>query len=77
MIWLGFIIVIMGITYLIYTIMFRKKVTIYFKSVRIVEGRESKYLNLQLYFSILNSLLFIIIGIIIVVYEIKGPIIIL
>jgi len=61
---LGLIIVILGIIYLIYSILFRKQVTFYNKNDKMVINNMDSYLKLQLCFSIIASLYFIIIGII-------------
>ena len=73
--WLGVISIIMGISYLIYAIIARKKVTIYFggtNGVKIIDGNEEKYFKLQLYFSVLNSLIYVSAGIAIVLYDFSG-----
>lgn len=69
--WPGTLLILIGISYLMYCIMFRNKVTLYFKDIKIVEGKEQKYLKLQLYFSVLNSLVLISMGITIVVYNLN------
>lgn len=66
MLCLGVPLIAFGICYLIYSIIFRNKITLYYKGIKIIEGKEEKYLNLQLFFSIFNSLLMMIIGFIIV-----------
>lgn len=63
--WLGIFAIILGTFYLIYSIKFRNKPTIYFRDIKIVKGKEAKYFKIQLYFSILISLIFIVIGIIV------------
>lgn len=63
--WLPILTITFGIFYLIYSIMFRDKPTIYFKNLKIIKGKEDKYLKLQMYFSIFNSFIFITIGIIV------------
>jgi len=67
--WLGVALIVIGMTYFIYSIIFRKKVTIYFKNIKIIEGKEEEYLELQLYFSVLNSLIIASTGIIAVVFN--------
>ncbi len=68
--WLAIFNIAFGIFYLIYSISFRDKPTIYFKDIKIIEGKEDKYLKLQLYFSISISLIFILVGIIVGKYNI-------
>lgn len=63
--WLGIFAITFGICYLVYSIKFRDKPTFYFRDITIVKGKEGKYLRIQLYFSILISLIFIVIGIIV------------
>lgn len=70
---LGLFIIVVGIIYLIYSIVFRNKKTIYFKNIKISKGRKDEYLKLQLYFALLNSLILIIIGSIIVGYNLNSP----
>lgn len=62
---LGIFAIILGIFYLIYSIRFRNKPTAYFRDIKMVKGKEAKYLKIQLYFSILTSLIFIAVGIIV------------
>ncbi|WAG63413.1 hypothetical protein LL037_13010 [Clostridium estertheticum] len=59
------VICILGVIYLVYSFLSRNKVTIYNISCKMVVLNEEKFLNLQLYFSIVNSILMIIIGLII------------
>lgn len=56
---------IFGVMYLVYAIVFRNKVTIYNRRNNMVVLNKEKYFKLQLYFSIVNSLWMIIVGIII------------
>ncbi|QNO16530.1 hypothetical protein HYG86_17995 [Alkalicella caledoniensis] len=58
----GVFLIVFGITYLTYSIIFRNKVTIYFKNIKVVKGKEDKYFKMQLFFSILNSSISLIIG---------------
>ncbi|GAA0180858.1 hypothetical protein SH2C18_34780 [Clostridium sediminicola] len=59
---LGIITIILGIIYLIYSILFRNKITYYNRSFKIIENKEKDYFRLQLYFSILNSSWLLIVG---------------
>lgn len=72
MTWLGLFFIILGIFYLIYSIVFRRKPTIYFKNLRMIKGKEDKYLRLQLYFAIFNSLIFISVGFIVIRYRLES-----
>src|SRR5690554_2404536 len=74
---IGIILIFIGISYLIYSIMFRNKVTFYFKKLKIVKEKEEKYLNLQLYFAVINSLITSVIGIATVLYNLNTPYILL
>jgi hypothetical protein len=55
---------VIGVAYLVYSFLFRKTVTVYHKSYNVVILNKEKYLKVQLNFSIVNSVLMIIIGII-------------
>lgn len=70
--WLGLFLIAMGMVYLIYSIMFRNKATMYFRSMRIIKEQENEYLKLQLYFSILNAVIFIVIGILVCIYNLDN-----
>lgn len=69
--WLGIILIAFGIFYLIYSIIFSNKATIYFKSLKIIKEKEKEYLKLQLNFSILNAFIIIVIGIVVVIYNLN------
>ncbi|EQB86285.1 hypothetical protein J2Z44_002469 [Clostridium punense] len=56
---------IFGLMYLVYAIIFRNKVTLYNRRNDMVVLNKERYFKLQLYFSIVNSLWMIIVGIII------------
>ncbi|SCX96178.1 hypothetical protein [Alkaliphilus peptidifermentans] len=72
--WLGVSLIVIGISYFIYSIMFRNKKTYYFKKIEIVEGKEEKYFMMQLYSSVLNSLILLLTGIYSVIYNPQPPI---
>ncbi|WP_291574685.1 hypothetical protein [Clostridium sp. UBA4548] len=55
---------IFGVVYLVYAFLFRNRITIYSKRSGMIVLNNEKYFKLQLYFSILNSLWIIIVGII-------------
>ena len=55
-----------------YSIKFRDKPTLYFRDIKVAKGKEAKYLKIQLYLSIFNSLIFIIIGIIVIKNDLDG-----
>ena len=48
---------VLGVIYLVYSVLFRSTVTIYHKSERLVVLNKEKYLKLQFYFSAVNSIL--------------------
>ncbi|ABR48406.1 hypothetical protein Amet_2248 [Alkaliphilus metalliredigens QYMF] len=75
--WFGVFLIFIGLCYLIYSIIFRSKVTLYFKDIKVIEGKEEEYLKLQLYFSFINSLMVVSIGIIITMYNLDTPYIVL
>jgi len=62
-----------GISYLIYSIIFRNKVTFYFKNIKIIEGKEQKYFKLQLYSAVLNSLIIASTGIVLIIIKLDIP----
>lgn len=70
--WSGLFLIALGIGYLIYSFMFRNKVTIYFRSMKLIKEKEKEYLKLQLYFSILNAFIVIIFGIIVAIYNLDN-----
>lgn len=55
---------VIGIIYLAYSFLFRKTVTVYHKSYKKFILNNEKYLKLQLNFSIANSMIMIIVGLI-------------
>jgi hypothetical protein len=55
---------VIGIIYLVYSFLFRKTVTVYHKSYKKFIIDNEKYLKLQLNFSIANSMIMIIVGLI-------------
>ena len=67
----GLIIVILGILYLIYSILFRKQVTIYNKNDKMIINNMDSYLKLQLFFSVITSLYIIITGIITIITNVN------
>lgn len=74
---LGVTLAIIGLLYLMYSIIFRKKTTFYFKNIKVLKDKKTKYLKLQLYFAILNSLILIVIGSIIIIHNLKSPLVFL
>lgn len=67
--WVGIVLAAFGLLYMIYSVIFRKKVTIYNKSVKMIIGKDENYLKLQLYFSIANAIWLIAFGTIIIIYN--------
>ena len=61
---IGLFIIVLGIIYLIYSILFRNQVTIYNKDKKMVIHNMNSYLKLQLYFSFAAFLYFVIMGVI-------------
>lgn len=74
--WVGSVISLFGMVYLLYSIVNRKKVTIYNRSVEIINGKEADFLRLQLPFSILNSIVLILSGFILISFEISALVIV-
>jgi len=79
--WIGLALVLMGVVYLIYSVLCRDKVTYYIrKYTRINEItliKPSKFFRLQLKFLILNSVYLIISGILIIIFNFSSIFIIL
>lgn len=68
---LGVAFILIGILYLVYSIRFKNKTTIYFKDVNGIEEKENEYFKYQLSFSILNSVLLMFIGCVIILYDLE------
>lgn len=62
----GIMFIVFGSIYLMYSILFRHKTTIYFRKYKIIENKEKDYLRLQLRFSIINSLWLLFTGFILI-----------
>lgn len=60
---------ILGLIYLVYSFLSKDKVTFYNRNDRMVVLNEERFLKLQLYFSIVNSMLMIILGLIITMFN--------
>lgn len=60
---------IFGVIYLIYSFISKDKVTFYNRNDRMIVLNEKRFLKLQLYFSIVNSMLMIILGLIITMFN--------
>lgn len=74
---LGLVIIAVGIIYLIYSILFKNKVSIYNRKDYIIILDEQRFLKLQLNISIINSACTILFGLIVYIYNFSNPIIIL
>lgn len=74
--WVGIVISLFGMVYLLYSVVNRKKVTIYNRSVEVINGKEADFLSLQLLFSILNSIVLILSGFILIRFEISTLVIV-
>lgn len=70
--WPGLVIILTGILYLIYSVIFRKKTTIYSADVEIIKGKEDEYFKLRLYLSVLNAFILIGVGIIEFIYDLDS-----
>lgn len=69
----GILMTAFGVFYLYYSIMFRTKITYYFRKINVVEGKEENFLKIQLYFSIFNSFIAIVAGIYTIMYNPNPP----
>ena len=74
---MGLIVIVIGIIYLIYSILFRNEVTLYHKNNKMIMINRKGYLKLQLYFSMIAWLYFVITGLVIIVTHINMSYIIL
>jgi len=63
---MGLIIIFIGIIYLIYSILFRNKVTIYHKNNKMIILNKKGYFKLQLHFSMITFLYLVITGILVI-----------
>lgn len=70
----GIVLVLFGTGYLLYSIIFRKKVTLYFNSVKILPGKEKEFLKLQLILSVFNSIWMMALGLVVIKYDCKNSI---
>lgn len=61
---IGTMLILLGILYIGYAILSRKKKSLYFHSVVINKNKEKEYLNIQLFISIINGILLILAGLI-------------
>jgi len=68
---------IFGVMYFIYSFLFRNKVTVYNKRSGMVIVNKEKYFMIQLYFSIINSIVMIIIGAVTTMLNVITPNIVL
>ncbi|PHO07620.1 hypothetical protein BFT35_04960 [Thermoanaerobacterium thermosaccharolyticum] len=69
--WMGIVIVIAGVVYLIYSFLSKDKLTYYSRRIKMTLIKSNEFLKLQLKFSILNSIYLIIFGILIVVFNLN------
>jgi len=74
---LGLGIIIIGIIYLLYSILFKNKVNIYNKKSYYVVLDKHKFLKLQLYISIINSVCAILFGLVAYIYNLSNSYILL
>ncbi|MCY6372601.1 hypothetical protein [Clostridium ganghwense] len=70
--WLGLCPIIIGLIYLMYSILSRNKVIWYYRSERMIVIKEKSFFKLQLYFSIANSIYMIALGVIIIIYNLEN-----
>jgi len=70
----GMVLVLFGTGYLLYSIICRKKVSLYFNSIKILAGKEKNFLKLQLIISVFNSIWMIALGLVVIKYDFKNSI---
>ncbi|MBU3191091.1 hypothetical protein K9O30_17460 [Clostridium bowmanii] len=68
---LGLAIIVVGVGFLIESIMFKNKVNIYNRSDKFIIVNKHEFLRLQLYISIINSMCMSVFGIIVIIYNIQ------
>lgn len=66
---LGVFLILLGVVYLIYSIIYRETITIYFKNIKLKENKKREYFKLQLCFSIINALIVMAVGIFITIKD--------
>ncbi|WP_315108019.1 hypothetical protein [Clostridium intestinale] len=67
----GLLVVATGIIFMIYSVIYKNKISINISDKLVLIDRE-KFLNLQLYFSIFNSVCMIVFGILIIKYNLHN-----
>lgn len=70
--WLGLFFILFGTAYLSYSIICSKSVTIYNKGTKIKTDNKDNFLKLQLFFALFNSAWIIILGLVVIKYNIKN-----
>jgi len=74
--WFGISLVLIGVIYLIYSVLFRNKVNYYNRRFsrrnKMTIIKSSEFLRLQLNFSILNSILYIVSGVLIIIFNLDN-----
>jgi len=68
---LGLLLIVIGIIYLSYSILFRNEVTLYHKNNKMIILNKKGYFKLQLYFSIILCVYNVIAGLVIIVTHIN------
>lgn len=74
---LGLVVIIAGIMFLTYSIISKNKINIYNRRDNLSIKNERKFLKLQLYFSVLNSVYLITYGLVILIYDLDNLYIVL
>ncbi|MGV8984035.1 hypothetical protein [Clostridium sp.] len=69
---LGLAIAVVGLGFLIESIIFKNKVNIYNRSDKFIIVNKEGFLKLQLYISILNSMCMSVFGIIVIIYDLPN-----
>jgi hypothetical protein len=74
--WIGTVLVLTGMVFLIYSVLYRNKVNMYSrrysKKSEMKLIKEAEFLRLQLYFSIFNSIFQIIFGVLIILFNLSS-----
>lgn len=69
---LGLVMIILGIIFLIYSIISKDKINIYNRRDNLSILNERKFLKLQLYFSVLSSVYLITFGLAVIIYNLDN-----
>jgi hypothetical protein len=73
----GVVLIVAGVIFLIYSIICKNKVNVYNRRDNLIVVNKHKFLKLQLYLSILNSVCIITLGLVVIIYNLESAYIVL